>query len=488
MLYNGKGQIIQENGTEGQVLYTDGDITYWGDKINPGDVCAKATTFWESDALNIKIDCEELPRIEVPWEYTYIQKTNSAGEAFYYNCARIDKLGYVVHLKAGVEYVCLLDNRVLNYWNADPRTIALKDLTDIETENLEYNGFDSTKYKKLGVSTPKLGLYQTYGGKIIPETDIYLLVYDADMVFEAEKVEYLKDLTGVSIYNHTKKTDNIYEEPFTFNTNPHLNIGKAYYNKYFTTEKMRRLIRETDYLDSLALSNFRLCFIGDSITYAASNAGLERAFRKMVPYKLQVATTNTSVAGTCMTNGYGFNWNSGVQGVDGLLTDAAYIQNVPANPLERPQIFMIALGTNDFGADAPLGNVEAEDRDTTFAGCYLKLVETIRVNYPEAGIILMCPFNRENGAEANENGDILLDYCRVIHEIASFTSHTWVLDLSNHPLINFSGYPEAYVDKVHINKYAHAVVSNELYRLIMEIVAVSGFDYLPCLDNLNVGL
>lgn len=490
-----------EDGADGQVLYANGATPYWGQKINPGDVSAKGTTFWGSDALNIKAECEELPRIEVPWKYAYTQKTGSDGNTFYYQCVKIDEPGYVIHLKAGVEYVLLCLNQQLRYWKVDPRTAVLSELTDTQAANLEYNGMDSAQYKMLasGYAPATLGLYQNHGGKITPEEEIYLLVDDIEtdtkwgvsgnfMVFEAEKVEYLKDLTGSEIYNLSLEKQNIYKEPFTYNTDQHYNVGNAYYNKYSTTEKMRRLIRQTDYLDSMTLSNFRLCFVGDSITYASSNAGLQRAFRKMVPYKLQVATTNTAIAGTCVTNGYGSNWSCGVPGVDGLLTDATYIQNVPANPLERPQIFVIALGTNDFGNNAPLGDVEAEDRDATFAGCYLKLVKAIRANYPKSGIILMCPFNRGNGGEANENGNILLDYSRVIHEIASFTPHTWVLDLSNHPIINYAGYPSAYVDSVHIGKYAHAVVSNELYRLIMEIVSISGFDYLPCLDNLNVGL
>ena len=443
--------------------------------------------------LNISSVCKpELP-IELPWKYSYIQKAVEDGSTVYYNLANTAKKGYCYHLKAGIEYVAMIDDGQLRYWSVDPRTIQNKELTDQQATNMEYLGYDPTQFMVMGVVPTSLGLSQTVGLKITPDTDMYLNVDDTTpgsfAVYKASEMEWLGNKDGLDIYWARNAKAYIYAEPFTFNTVAHGAARRAYYEQYETDEKMRRVIRQTDWLDALALSNFNLCFIGDSITFAASNAGLQRAFRKMVPYKLQVNQISTAQNGACMTNGFGYGWENGdgTMGVDGLFTAASYIQTVPDSPFERPHIFVIALGTNDYGNNAPLGDVEAEDRDTTFAGCYLKLVEAIRANYPKAGIILMCPFNRET-TTANEKGHVLLDYCRVIHEIASFTPHTWVLDLSGHPLINHAGYNASFVDYVHINKYGHAVVSNELYRLIMEIVAVCGFDYLPCLDNLNIGL
>lgn len=442
------------------------------------------------NGFDISTECKPESPIELPWKYSFIRGTVADGSTVYYKVANAAKKGYCYHLTAGIEYVAMVNDGQLDYWPVDPRTIQNKKLSDDQAANLEYLGYDSSKITILGVYPSTLGLAQQVGLKITPETDIYLNIDDTTpgsfAVYKASEMEWLGSKDSLSVYWGTKAKARIYSEPFTFNSTEHDAARRAYYEQYETTEEMRRMIRQTDYLDAMALSNLRLCFIGDSITYAASNAGLQRAFRKMVPYKLQVTHTTTAQNGACMTNGFGFGWETGdgTKGVDGLFTAASYIQTVPDSPFERPHIFVIALGTNDYGNNAPLGDVEAEDRDTTFAGCYLKLIEAIRANYPKAGIILMCPLNREV-TTANEQGHVLLDYCRVIHEIASFTPHTWVLDLSGHPLINHAGYSAGFVDYVHISKYGHAVVSNELYRLIMEVVAVCGFDYLPCLDNLN---
>lgn len=186
-----------------------------------------------------------------------------------------------------------------------------------------------------------------------------------------------------------------------------------------------------------------------------------------------------AVNGTCITNGCGTAWDAdGNTGVNGILANATYLTNVPNNPRSKPNIFVIALGTNDFGNNAPLGDVESEDRDTTFAGCYLKLIETIRENYPEAHIICMCPLDRQTAKVENTTGCILLDYARVIYEIVSITEHTWILDLSNNPIINYANYPQAYIDPIHVNKYAHAVMTDYLCDLILRIVSVAGFDYI----------
>ena len=273
-----------------------------------------------------------------------------------------------------------------------------------------------------------------------------------------------------------------YNKPFTFDGLNRYNGLKfaPFFNKYDFDKKIYRMIRRVNYIDGIALSNLNLRFIGDSITYAASNAGLQRAFRKQVSYKLNVhMAEGLYVSGTCITNGYGFPFDSNnpeSTGVNGILDNLSILNAPVEDPIKQPHIFIIALGTNDFGNNAPLGDVESEDRETTFAGCYLKLVEKIREIYPDSAIICMCPFNRNNGNTANTEGNILLDYSRVIHEIVSITPHSWILDLSSHPIINYENYPKAYVDGVHIGKYAHAVVTNYLSELILQIVVESGFD------------
>ena len=92
-----------------------------------------------------------------------------------------------------------------------------------------------------------------------------------------------------------------------------------------------------------------------------------------------------------------------------------------------PNFITIALGTNDFGNNCPIGNINDESSSQTtesytFIGCYKKLIEHLNEKYPKTPIILFTPFQRRGGNGANTAGHKLSDYANAIREIGSYYS------------------------------------------------------------------
>lgn len=476
----GKAMVVGDDGN-----LKPGDVE---NELKDREVTGVKTIFWNTNNLDLVIKTDPLPKISIPYCPKFYQGT-SDGKSYFYFVANTSRETECVLLKPDTEYMIFCSNQTFTSTSQLLTNDTLRDLTPEEKNNLETVNMINTDHIKYITLTRKThGLYQTYSGKFKVTEDTYLINIDPKNIFEVylwDDVEYLNKMTNLSnIYHYMSNITyrKFYDDPYQFTTNNRYTglEFSPFFNKYEFDKKMYRMIRRTNYIDGVALSTLNLYFIGDSITYAASNAGLQRGFRKQVPYKLNVSEASAlAVNGTCITNGYGSPFNSndpGSTGVNGILKNLSVFDTIPDDPTELPHIFIIALGTNDFGNNAPLGNVENDDREITFAGCYLKLIENIRDKYPNSGVICMCPFNRSNAGIENTEGHILLDYSRVIHEIVSITRHSWILDLSNHPIINYSNYPEAYVDPVHIGPYAHAVVTNYLSELILQVVVESGFD------------
>ena len=450
-------------------------------------VTGEKTTFWNTDNLDLAVNADPLPKISIPF-YPMFYQGNANGKPYYYFVGDTSGKTECVLLKADVEYMIFCENQTFTGTLNLLTNESLRHLKKKKKNNLEsINHINTEHIMYITEIRETFGLYQTYNGKFKVNQDIYLLnaSHGAFDVYLWDDVEYLNTKENLSdIYRYMSNIAffKFYDNPFNFTTNDrHTGLDfSSFFNKYDFDKKIYRMIRRTNYIDGIALSNLNLCFIGDSITYAASNAGLQRAFRKQVPYKLNVHESYwLAVNGTCITNGYGSPFNNeepDSTGVNGILDNLSILNSIPVDPIQLPHIFIIALATNDFGNSAPLGNVEDDDREATFAGCYLKLIEKIREKYPKSGIICMCPFNRSNADLENDERHKLIDYSRVIHEIVSITRHSWILDLSNHPIINYANYPEAYVDPIHIGSYAHAVVTNYLSELILQVVIASGFD------------
>ena len=77
------------------------------------------------------------------------------------------------------------------------------------------------------------------------------------------------------------------------------------------------------------------------------------------------------------------------------------------------------------------------------------------------------------------HNNVLADYNLAIHEIASKTRKCFVLDMFNNPYINeyANSRPGVYVDAVHLGKYAHILVAEELEKLILQCIVLNGYPY-----------
>lgn len=284
-----------------------------------------------------------------------------------------------------------------------------------------------------------------------------------------------------------------------------------------------RLLRRGEYYQNLILSNMRMTCIGDSITFGAS-VGVGDRYHDFLEAKLGIDIGDVGVNGATVTTGYGMAVGDST-GADGFI--AKYLKSTTPSLLQSidaygQRIYSIALGTNDWIYNAPLGTYEtAADYDSTatytvgkyctyngdqyictkavetamefdvaywsrtFFGCYKKLIARIRELRPAAPIILITPwqqfYNGIHWNEANEAGYSIRDYGLAIHEIAMMTRNCWVLDMLNNAYITEQSNSEngVYVDGVHIGRKAHILVAHELEKILMQVIMMNGCDYVP---------
>ena len=290
--------------------------------------------------------------------------------------------------------------------------------------------------------------------------------------------------------------------------------------------EMERLLRRGEYYQNLILSDFVMTCFGDSITFGSS-VGVGNRYHDFLRAKLGINVIDRGINGATATTGYGMNVNDGT-GVDGFIS--AYLQDLATDARscikdfdrDKKYVFSIELGTNDWIYNAPLGTYStAADYDNTatyavgayctyngdqyicttavetamefdatywsrtFFGCYKKLIARIRELYPNAAIILMTPwqqfYNDIHYYEANEAGHSVLDYNLAIHEIAMMTRNCWVLDMMNSAYITEKDNSPSgtYVDGVHIGRKAHILVAHELEKILMQVIMMNGYDYIP---------
>lgn len=91
-----------------------------------------------------------------------------------------------------------------------------------------------------------------------------------------------------------------------------------------------------------------------------------------------------------------------------------------------PDIVTIALGTNDYGNGAPIGEVTddpaAQNADSyTFLGCMKRLIVWLHETYGDVTIVLFTPFRR-NTSGANKNGDTLADFADAVKALGQYYS------------------------------------------------------------------
>jgi hypothetical protein len=228
-------------------------------------------------------------------------------------------------------------------------------------------------------------------------------------------------------------------------------------------------------------------FIGDSITYAASNAGLQNAFRKYVPMNLQAETLALCQSGVSATTGSGsFDWNgkqktdtaynATMSGYSGLAQKLAeYKTNLSLTAwADAVDIVVVELGTNDHWEQATLGSPTDLTEDTNFYGAVEKTLTLLEDTFPHAQILWMLPFKNQNWKTSTIK---LVDYLIALKILCQMHTRCWVLDLFDKWFLDYDDTDlrsKFFIDSVHITGNAHKCVAESMIDKIRQIISVCG--------------
>ena len=228
-------------------------------------------------------------------------------------------------------------------------------------------------------------------------------------------------------------------------------------------------------------------FIGDSITYAASNAGLQNAFRKYVPMNLRAETMALCQSGVSVTTGSGsFDWNgkqntdtaydAAMSGYSGLAQKLAeYKTNLSlAAWADAVDIVVVELGTNDHWEQAALGVPTNLTEDTNFYGAVEKTLTLLEDTFQHAQILWMLPFKNQKWKTSTIK---LVDYLIALKILCQMHTRCWVLDLFDKWFLNYDDTDlrnNFFIDNVHITGNAHKCVAESMIDKIRQIISVCG--------------
>ena len=202
--------------------------------------------------------------------------------------------------------------------------------------------------------------------------------------------------------------------------------------------------------------------IGDSITTQASYRPVLSSFYKM-----------TEISGA-YGNGMQVGYSSGEK-----YSILSRIDNIASG---TPDIITIALGTNDYGNNCPIGEI-TDDVSTqtaesyTFIGCYKKLIETLYEKYGNVPMLLITPFPRNGKDNSNSANATLQDYANAIKTVGNHYSIP-VCDMlieSGVPIGTLSEINEKYYteDGLHLTKRAGRIVTPKIAFMMSSAINVA---------------
>ena len=239
-------------------------------------------------------------------------------------------------------------------------------------------------------------------------------------------------------------------------------------------------------------------FIGDSITYAASNAGLQNAFRKYVPMNLRAETMALCQSGVSATTGSGsFDWNgkqntdaaydAAMSGYSGLAQKLAeYKTNLSlAAWADAVDIVVVELGTNDHWEQATLGSPTDLTEDTNFYGAVEKTLTLLEDTFQHAQILWMLPFKNKKWKTSTIK---LVDYLIALKILCQMHTRCWVLDLFDKWFLNYDDTDlrsKFFIDDVHITGNAHKCVAESMIDKIRQIISVCGLRQIETVHVTN---
>jgi len=239
-------------------------------------------------------------------------------------------------------------------------------------------------------------------------------------------------------------------------------------------------------------------FIGDSITWAASNAGLSNAFRKYVPMNLRAQSMALCQSGASVTTGSGsFDWNgkqntdaaydAAMSGYSGLTQKLAeYKTNLTLKMwADAVDVVVVELGTNDHWEQAALGVPTDLTEDTNFYGAVEKTLTLLEETFPNAQILWLLPFKNQKWKTSTVK---MVDYLIALKILCQMHTRCWVLDLFDKWFLNYDDADvrsKFFRDSVHITGDAHKCVAESMIDKIRQIISVCGLRQIETVRMTN---
>lgn len=194
----------------------------------------------------------------------------------------------------------------------------------------------------------------------------------------------------------------------------------------------------------------KIVFYGDSITrgtYTSEGDNMPAsiatpAFPELVAKKLDAESFKNNGK-----NGISFSSASCVQ------PEIAFCNTV--NQSELGDAVFIAFGTNDYGTDVPLGNIE-DNSSNTFFGAVNYCLNNLKSRSPQSDLFVILPLPRLNQEKPNKVGFKLDDYRNALKQAAIKYGAT-VIDGGKVPINPASEADKrSYIfDGTHINEAGH---------------------------------
>lgn len=165
----------------------------------------------------------------------------------------------------------------------------------------------------------------------------------------------------------------------------------------------------------------KIACLGDSITFGSGAGGVNGwqyhryVHEWCILNGIETTIVNLGIGGTTVSNGSNRNANAFCTRLDTVPEDA--------------DVLIIWGGTNDYGHNTPLGNMESTDTKT-FYGAYKYLLNWLAEHRPNTRLLMLTPLKRYYRSSANTDfvdaqkvrngkGHLLPDYVQAVRELAA---------------------------------------------------------------------
>lgn len=312
-----------------------------------------------------------------------------------------------------------------------------------------------------------------------PTKDVYVLagvakannlyVWDAEWTGNINPGPFMDMGSGFFTWNQNDGSYSTY--PFSTMLNDHEDIE--------VSEDFQKGAIKSQNINRIYSGNVPIYWVGDSIMYAGSNVGVADCYRYNASRSLDLPWNYHAVSGTTITDGYGFEWATGAgTGYSGFVAteDGTGKAETSKELLRMCKMVVLAMGTNDFGNDAPLGTVDDTGTDT-FYGAFRAWLTYFQTHNPNLPIIVVTPFKRDTWATPNEENLILPDYVRAMYVVAREFKHVYLLDVfskwygdTDNQVIRARNS----IDGIHPSAWFHDCFTMDLVQKIKEVCALEG--------------